>query len=206
MNRPTTAQIIAALARHLPPLIGVLAFGWSAGQFLVCAVFNTTWPIGVIAATGVVVSARQSGDSPPNLAAQAHDLLLITVIALVAALALGALFGWVLAVIAMHGDARTFDRSLLVSLGMTIAPGLVAAFGQYRADLASGLGEAARKQRDQPAIFMLLASAAIVFIVSGHLAQLGGFALPASVGVLTALFVARDLRPDLLQRFMPFGK
>jgi len=199
------AQLLAVLLRHGLPLVGMLAYGWSAGQFLVCAVFNTTWPIGVIAATNIVVSDRLAARSAADVAPRSSDLLRVTAIALAVALVLGMLFGWIVVVAAAQGDAHTFDPSLLISVGMTIASGSVAAFTQYRADLAARLDEATRKQRDQPAIFALLASAAIVFMVSGHLAQLGGFALPVSVCVLTALFIVRDLRPDLLRRIVPLG-
>lgn len=199
------AQATAVLLRHLPPLIGVLAFGWSAGQFLVSAVFNTTWPIGVIVATNIGVSDRQAMRAPPDEAGQVRDLLGLAATAVVVALVLGALFGWVVVVFAAQGDAHAFDRSLLLSFGVTILSGSAAAFAQYRADVAARLDEAARKRRDQPAIFALLASAALLLLVSANLAQFGRGALPVLVFALTALFVVRDLRPDWLRRILPLG-
>lgn len=199
-------QATAVLLRHLPPLMGVLAFGWSAGQFLLSAVLNTTWPIGVIVATNIGVSDRQAMRAPADEAAQTRDLLRLAATAMIVALILGALFGWVVIVFATQVDTHTFGRPLLLSFGMTILSGLAAAFAQYRADLAAQLDEATRKRRDQPAIFALLASAAILFVVSANVAQFGRGALPVLVSVLTALFVVRDLRPDLLRRMLPLGR
>ena len=206
MNRASTiTQVVAVLVRHLPPLVGVFAYGWSVGQFLVCAVFGTTWLIGLVAATGVIVSLRQDKGATPTRAEQLGDLARIAVTALIAGLVLGALFGWIVVVVAMDGDARTFNRSLLIPLAMTMTAGLVSAFAQYRADLAARLDEATRKRRDQPMIFALLASAAIIWFVSAHFAQAGRYAALALAVVLTVLFVVCDLRPDFLRRILPLG-
>lgn len=199
------AQVGAVLLRHLPPLAGLLALGWSAGQFLVCAVFNTVWPIGVIAATNVVVSDRQVAGATRGEAQQISDLLRLSAIALLVSLVLGALFGWIVVVMAMQGDARTFDRSLGASLAMTVFDGLPAAFSQYRYDLAAGFDEAMRKRRDQPTLFASLASAAILFFVSGQLAQWDRDAMRVLVFLLTALFIVRDLWPGWLRRALPLG-
>jgi len=199
------AQVVAVLARHLPPLVGVFAYGWSVGQFLVCAVFNTTWQIGVIAATNIVVSERLATRSMPDASQRARDLWRLAMIALVAALFLGALFGWITVVVATQGDSHTFDRALLIPLAMTISAGLVAVSTQYRADLAAQVAEATRKARDQPAIFALLASAAIIWFISAQFAQSGPHVAFALAIALTALFILRDLRPDFLRRILPLG-
>jgi hypothetical protein len=68
---------------------------------------------------------------------------------------------------------------------------------QYQADLAAKLPEDVRKRRDQPVIGVHLFSAMFVSLLSAWTLNWGfAGAVLMAIGV-TALFIFRDLRPDL---------
>jgi hypothetical protein len=194
------AQVVAVLVRNLAPLAGVLAFGWSIGPFLLMSVFNIAFAIGCIGAVGVTVSQRQfASTTHPSAPGVLADLLRMLCTAGIAAFLFSALFGWVVAVLAIEERASVFDRALLWSVAATIASAVPGLLAQYRHDLALGIGEATRKERDQPAVLVLLMSGGLVFILSGYAARFGNHGLWALAFAVTALFVLRDLRPDLLR-------
>ena len=66
-------------------------------------------------------------------------------------------------------------------------------------DLLSPLTAQERKQRDQPNVIVLVLSAGLIFMLSGYIADFGRFGLVTLAIAVNALFVFRDLRPDLMR-------
>lgn len=203
--RFSALETTGIIARNLIPLVMILAFGWSLGQYLVLSVFNVTFSVASIAIVGVSVSHRESMHTSA-IEAVGSWLTVLIAGAFVAAL-LTALFGWVVALVAWQDDGHLFDRGLVLSalaIVVAAAPGMVA---RYRADAASGLTEELRKRRDQPEIGMLLGSAAMILFASLFAAQWGRVGVVLLALLVTGLSLARDLRPDLMQRLLlPAGR
>ena len=192
------------VARNLIPLVMILAFGWSLGQYLVLSVFNVTFSVTSIAIVGVSVSHRESMHTS-GLDAFGSWLTVIFAGAFVAVL-LTAMFGWTVALVAWESDRQLFDRSLVLSalaIVVAAAPGM---YARYRADAASGLPEDVRKRRDQPEISVLMGSAALILFASFFVASWGRVGVVLLALLVTGLSLARDLRPDLMQRLLPPDK
>jgi hypothetical protein len=192
--------------RNFAPLSGVLVFGWSISPFLLVSVFNIGFAIGCIGAEGVTVSQRQMSAAPVRAFGMLADMLRMLCTATLAATVLSALFGWVVAILALGENAQVFDRALLWSVSATIVSFLPGILAQYRHDLALGIDEETRKARDQPAVFGLLSSGGLTFILSGYAARFGNHGLAALAVLVTALFTFRDLRPDLMRAAAPRGR
>lgn len=194
-------QTISIIARHLIPLAGVLFFGGSAGQFLVLSVFNIAFTIACIGTLGVAVSTRQEVGPSPNLADAIGSWVTLFLVGAIASLVLTVMFGWVIALVASSQSPDLFNRSMgwsLLAILFSAAPGL---FQQYQADLRSGMTEQQRKQRDQPNVLVHLVCAGLIFIMSGYADDFGRYGLPTMAIAVTALFIFRDLRPDLMREF-----
>lgn len=193
--RPATARTAGVLLRHAVPLAGIFVLGWSAAQFLLLSVFSVCFDIACIGIIGVSVSTAQQDGTPVGFAATVAALLrLVATAAFVAAL-LSVLFGWVIAVVV---GATAFDATLAWSALALIVAALPGLYGAYRADLRSGLDDAQRRRRDQPRIQVLLACGGMLAILSGYAAKAGRFGIVGMAIAVTALFVLRDLRPDLI--------
>jgi hypothetical protein len=108
------------------------------------------------------------------------------------------LFGRVLALIASEDARSLLGTNFLASLGAIVLVALPGAAQQYRDDLRAGLSEEQRKQRDQPQVFVHLLSAGLIFLLSGWTAEYGHAGMIAMALLVTAVFIARDLRPDLV--------
>ena len=65
--------------------------------------------------------------------------------------------------------------------------------------MRSGLKDTLRKQRDQPVVLGHVFSAGLIFIMSGWLLNMGAFGVAVMTIAVTALFIFRDLRPDLMR-------
>jgi hypothetical protein len=188
-------QTAGIVGRHLIPLIGMFWLGWSTAQFLILSVFNIGFSVASIGMLGVAVSTRIEVGPSPNMADEIGKWLSSFLIAIVAALFFTLMFGWVIVVLAHPA----FNVSLLLgALSMVIAAA-PAMFDQYRTDVAAGLSEQQRKQRDQPNILVLVLCAGLIFMMSGYAADFGAYAKVALVAGVTALFIFRDLRPDLMR-------
>jgi hypothetical protein len=191
-------QALAIVARHLVPLAGLWWLRGSVENFLLLSVFDIALGIAGIAMVGVAVSTRQeNGDrgAPDSLAA----LAALVFIGAVATLVLTALFGWVIALIASASADGLWNAALgwaaLVIVGMAVSGWI----HQYRADLAAKLSEPARKRRDQPVVGGQLMCAGLIFLVSGYAASGGRVGVVLLAIAITALFIFRDLRPDLMR-------
>ena len=79
-------------------------------------------------------------------------------------------------------------------LTLAALPGMVL---QYRDDLRANLSEDARKRRDQPVVGVHLFSAGFIFLLSGFTLGWEGVGATLLALMVTALFIFRDLRPDL---------
>lgn len=190
-----TAGIVA---RHLIPLIGTLGFGWSAGQFLLLSVFNLAFSVACIGVIGVAVSMRKTYVSI-GLADEISSWLTLVAIGIFLSLLLTALFGWVVALMLARDEGQLFSASLGWSAALMLVTTMPTLLLQYRADLRSPLSEEQRKQRDQPNVLSLLIGAGLIFVLSGQAANLGYAGVISMVVAVTALFLLRDLRPDLVR-------
>jgi len=204
--RMDVAGVAPVLVRNFAPLAGVLVFGWSIGPFLLMSVFNVAFAIGCIGAVGVTVSQRQMSAAPVRAFGMLADVLRMLCTATLAAVLFSALFGWVVAILALGENAQVFDRALLWSALATIASCVPGMLARYRHDVALGIDEETRKARDQPVVFGLLSSGGFIFILSGYAAQFGNHGLAALAVLVTALFTFRDLRPDFMRAAAPRGR
>ena len=192
----TRTQQASILARHLVPLACLALFGGSVVQFLLLCVFNLAFTIAGIGTVGVAVSTRQetrSTGAADQLAALATLALVCTIVSLV----LSFLFGWVIALVASFESEGLWNRMLWWGVAGIVASALPGMVVQYQQDLRSGLSEEARKRRDQPVVGVHLFSATFIFLVSAFVLQWEGLGAVLMAVLVTALFVFRDLRPDL---------
>jgi len=196
----TRAQQASIVARNLVPLACLALFGGSVLQFLLLSLFNLAFTIAGIGTVGVAVSTRQEVKST-GLADQVGALVTLAAVCIGASLLLSVLFGWVIAVFAADEAHGLWDRTLWLSvLGIIFSalPGMVM---QYRDDLRANLSEDERKRRDQPVVGVHLFSALFIFMLSAYTLDWGHIgAVLMALGV-TALFIFRDLRPDLARAF-----
>ena len=192
----TRAQQASIVLRHLVPLACVAVFGGSVLQFLLLSVFNIAFTIAGIGTVGVAVSTRQEVVST-GWADQIGALLALAAVCVGASLMLSFLFGWVLALIAASIEPGLWGPTLWLSLLGIVASALPGMFWQYRDDLDAKLPEDTRKRRDQPTVGVHLFSMMFVCLLSPFVLGLGRFGAVLMALLVTALFVFRDLRPDL---------
>lgn len=190
------AQKASIVARHLVPLACLAFFGGSVLQFLLLCVFNLAFTIAGIGTVGVGVSTRQEVHTTGR-ADQLAGLVTLAVICIVAALVLTALFGWIIAVVASYEADGLWNATLWWGVLGTILAALPGMVLQYQQDLRSKLSEDARKRRDQPVVGVHLFSAAFIFLLSGFTLGWEGVGATLLALLVTALFIFRDLRPDL---------
>lgn len=200
-------QKASILARHLIPLAGLLLLGGSAAQFLLLCVFNIALTVTSIGTVGVSVSMREEMRSL-GLANEIGSWGTLLAITLGFSALLTGLFGWVLALAASSLDADgLWTKSLawsVLAIVLCTGPDL---FRQYRQDVAAKLPEEQRKRRDQPIVFMHLFCAGLIFLLSGYAIEAGRIGLTVLAFVVTALFIFRDLRPDLMRQLArPSGR
>ena len=192
----TRVQTASIVARHLVPLACLAFFGGSILQFLMLQVFNLAFTIVGIGAVGVAVSTRQEVKSTGWMD-QLGALVTLALVCAIGSLVLSLLFGWIIVVAASYEAGGWLDAMLLYGmLGTVLAafPGMVM---QYQADLEAKLPEDARKRRDQPVVGVHLFSAAFIFLLSGFTLGWGQAGAIGLALLVTALFIFRDLRPDL---------
>jgi hypothetical protein len=198
----TPMQTIAIVVRQLIPVIGVFVLGWSAGQFVLLSVFNICFSIVCIGVVGVLVSSRQEVGPSPNRADAISSLLTAIGLAIVGSVLLTAMFGWVVALFMVSAGDGLFETSLWMSALAMVISATPALVRQYQSDLSAGLDEATRKRRDQPNVLSLVLSAGLIFIASGYAGDFGRSGLSILAVLVTALFLFRDLRPDLMRELV----
>jgi hypothetical protein len=194
-------QVASIVAQHLVPLVALWLLRGSVLNFLLLSVFNIAFGIAAIVAVGVGVSTRQElGDRGEADALAALGTLVVVTVVLT--LLLTALFGWVIAVVASASAPGLWNAALgwsVLSVVLAALPGIVR---QYRADLAAKLPDATRKQRDQPVILGQVLCAGLIFILSGYAPAGGRVGMIVLAVAVTALFIFRDLRPDLVRQLV----
>jgi len=191
-------EIASIVARHVVPLAGLWMFGGSVENFLLLSVFNIALTIACIAMVGVAVSTRQI-NGVVSAADTISALLTLVVIGAGLTLLLTALFGWVIALIASESALGLWNSALGWSLLAIVAAALPEMIRQYSADMTAKLSEEARKQRDQPVVGGQLMCAGLMFVLSGYAANWGHIGVILMAIAITALFIFRDLRPDLMR-------
>lgn len=194
----TTRQVLFVCARNTVPLAGLWLPGGSPENFLLLTVFNIAVSIAAIAVVGVAVSTRQEvGDR--GLVDALSSLALLAAIGIAVAVLLTALFGWVIALMVSVTDEGLWNAMLGWSALAIVLAALPEMVMQYRRDLAAKLSEDARKRRDQPVIVGQVMCAGLIFVLSGYAANGGRVGVMLMAIVVTALFIFRDLRPDLMR-------
>ena len=190
------AQQASIVARHLVPLACLALFGGSLLQFLLLCVFNLAFTIAGIGTVGVAVSTRQEVAST-GWADQLAALATLAGVCIGAALVLSFLFGWLIALVASFETGGLWNATLWWGVLGTVLAALPGMVMQYRQDLRDKLPEEARKRRDQPVVGVHLFSAGFIFLLSGFTLQWQGYGALLLALLVTALFIFRDLRPDL---------
>jgi hypothetical protein len=203
LARPTLnrIQVASIVAQHLVPLVALWLLHGSVENFLLLCVFNIAFTIAGIVAVGVGVSTEQElGDRGTANAVAA--LVTLAVVVVVLTLLLTGLFGWVIALVAANSVSGLWNAQLgwsVLSVVVAALPGMVQ---QYRQDLAGKLPDATRKQRDQPVILGQVMCAGLIFILSGYAPGFGRVGMILMALAVTALFIFRDLRPDLMRQLV----
>jgi hypothetical protein len=194
-------QVASIVAQHAVPLLALWLPGGSVENFLLLSVFGLAFAIAGIVAVGVGVSSRQElGDrGEADALAALATLVLVTV---VLTFLLTALFGWVVALVASGSVLGLWNAPLGWSVLSVVVAALPGRVRQYRADLAAKLADAARKQRDQPVILGHVLCAGLVFVLSGYAPAWGRGGMLLMAIAVTALFIFRDLRPDLVRELV----
>jgi hypothetical protein len=195
----SAAQNASIVARHLVPLALLWWYHSSIGQFLLLNVFNIALTIAGIGTVGVGVSMQGKFIS---VADEIAGWATLAAISLAISLGLTLLFGWVIALMASTEPGGFLNASLGWSLLLVIACALPGMYLQYRDDVRGGLDEETRKRRDQPQVLVHVLCAGLIFILSGHAAQWGRAGAIALALAMTALFILRDLRPDLARQLV----
>lgn len=194
----STAETVSIIARNVIPLVGLWLFGGSVENFLLLSVFNIAFTIACIAVVGLAVSTRQI-NGVVSAADSISALLTLVVVGACATLLLTAMFGWVIALIASRSALGLWNKELGWSVLAIVIAALPGMIHQYRADMAANLSEEDRKRRDQPVVGGQLLCAGLIFVASGYAGDGGRFGVIALALAITALFIFRDLRPDLMR-------
>lgn len=194
-------QTVVIITRNLIPLACVLFFGGSALEFLLLSVFSLAITIACIGVNGVAVSTKIE-ETDAGIANAFSAWITLVLIGLFISLLLTALFGWVIALFASFGKNGIFTSTLLWSALAIAVSAIAELYRKYHADRHSGLGEAQRKQRDQPIVLGHVLSAGLIFIMSGELLNMGRIGMVTMTIAVTALFIFRDLRPDLMRQLV----
>jgi hypothetical protein len=191
-------EIASIVARNVVPLVGLWWFDGSVENFLLLSVFNIAFAISCIAVVGLAVSTRQI-NGYVSVADSIGTLLTLIVVGAGATLLLTGMFGWVIALIASESPSGLWNAALGWSVLAIVLAALPDMIRQYRADMAANLSEEARKRRDQPVVGGQLMCAGLIFVVSGYAGDGGRFGVIGLALAITALFIFRDLRPDLMR-------
>lgn len=193
----STSQKASIILRNVVPLVGVLFFNHSARQFVLLCVFNLALGIAGIGVVGVAVSQHGKYISNADRIAGLCTLLLV---GLGITVVLTALFGWVIALYIDHSEHRLFDRVLFWSLLSILLCAIAEGWQQFNHDLRAKLDATRRKQRDQPIVLFHVLSAGLIFVYTPYAFAAGALGMTLASLAITALFIFRDLHPDLVRR------
>jgi hypothetical protein len=196
--RPDAIRIGSDVARHVVPLVGVVVFGGSVAQFLLLCVFNIAWTIAGIGLVGVAVSTAPSREEIDRLGTLDSWVTMVATAAFIGLLLTG-LSGWLLVLLAGREAGASWDAAFawaVLAIVIGSAPGLQR---RYREDLSAGLGEPARRRRDQPEVFVQLLLLVVVWLLSALALDWGRAGAIVLAIVMTAVFIACDLRPQVVR-------
>lgn len=200
--RPTLGkmQVASIVARNAVPLVGVLFFGHPAGNFVLLCVFNLCLTITGIGVVGVAVS--QDGKYISN-ADRIAGFCTLALVGLGITAMLTALFGWTIALFIAYVEGGLFNLPLFWSALSILLCALPALWRQYDDDLRSKVPEVQRKQRDQPIIFIHALSAGLILIFCDYAFEFGRIGMIVAAITITAMFIFRDLHPELMLGLAP---
>jgi hypothetical protein len=208
MNAATTPIAIAqAVARNIVPLIGILAFHWSAGNVLLLYLLDTLLSIAVI-----VAGLASTFAPPPNdesvggwINSEAGYVLGGLFAAVVLAVPLGMPIGIMLAASDFSFRSAFYDSSLRTGALIQAVLALWSYIGLYRALRAYSPTQLKLRQR----FALVLMRWVAVIMVTYFIVEI----LPPSEPVLLLLVVAyiaasifAEIAPDRFLRAMPGGE
>jgi len=207
VRRPTQPVRIAGIVfNHLVPVVSTIGFGGSVARFAVLTVFNVVFGIISVIGVNLVVSLLQK---PLNPGATGWFRIepwvsLCLVLGFFAAFFFG-VFGFVTFAMIPGGTKILGDSGVWIGAGMMVLAVLPGMIATAVADRRAGLDENARLARDQPSVLLQVASGFALAILSIYAFDwFGAYALYALMIAITAFFIFRDLRPDvILRNFFP---
>ncbi len=195
--RPTHALDIAAIVvRNAIPIIGIVAFGWSAVQFLVLSVFNLAMSIVNIGLAGAIASTMRGDGAMAARKVRFGELMKFLGAGVFLAVLLTTMGAWPIFVIA-EKDAGVLLRpgfwGAVLAIVIVSVPSVRA---EIHAKLMSPLTLEQSKARDQPRVGIAFFGIGVSLVMSGWAAQFGSFGLVLLVIGFTAFALVRELRPD----------
>lgn len=207
MNAATTLIAIAqAVARNIVPLIGILAFHWSAGNVLLLYLLDTLLSIAVI-----VAGLASTFSPPPNegvggwINSEAGYVFGGLFAAVVLAVPLGMPIGIMLAASDFSFRSAFYDSSLRTGALIQAVLALWSYIGLYRALRTYSPTQLKLRQR----FALVLMRWVVVIMVTYFIVEI----LPPSEPVLLLLVVAyiaasifAEIAPDRFLRAMPGGE
>jgi hypothetical protein len=184
---------IGIIVRNTLPAVGVFLFGWPAGQFLMLTQFNIALSAASIAVFGMYISLEKKDRTLFTLS----DEILDWVAKLMGCLAFTLFIAAFLCafIIVGYGTASFSVGLFLSALAAVVAaaPGL---FDQYRGNTRCNLSDNEAKARYVPDFNSLMVFGGLIDVLIPIQAVVFG---KVSVVLVTAVLIARDLRPDLMR-------
>ncbi len=199
--------IVQALTRNIVPLVGILAFHWSAGNVLILYLLDT------LLSMTVIIAGLMSKFAPPpddegisgNINAQAGYVLAALFFSAFAAVPLGMPVGIMLAASGFSFREAFNDHSLRVGALVQVAVALWSYIGLYRALRT----HAPEQLHLRPRFALVLMRWLVVIMATYFILDI----LPPSEPVLLLLVVAyiggsifAEISPDRFLRAMPGGE
>jgi len=201
-RRPTPLRIVGVVANHAVPLIGAFWPGGSPIRFSVLTVFNVVFGIVGVIGANLVVTLLQA---PSRANATGWFRIepwvsLCLVLGFFAAFFFG-VFGAVTFGVIPGGFHVFADRGVWIGAGAMVIAVLPRLVATAFADRRAGLSEAARMARDRPTVLLQVASGFALAILSIYAFEwFGTYGLYPLMFAMTAFFIFRDLRPDVILR------
>ena len=199
--RPARAiDIAAVVVRNAIPVIGIVAFGWSAVQFLVLTVFNLALSIVNIGLAGVSAMTLRGDDGEPPQKIGFSDIANFLGVGLFFTAILTALGSWPIFII----SGADSDLLMRPDFWWSALAMVIASLPSVRAEIVdkvrSPLTLEQLKARDQPRIGIAFLGIVLSLMMSGWAARFGSIGLGLLVAGFTAFALMRELRPDVIAK------
>lgn len=192
------------VARNIVPVVGILAFGWSAVQVLVLYFIDTMLAIGVMFAGLGSYFARQSADGAASrINGEAGAIFAAAFICVFIAVPLGMPLVFVGAFSHWEGfDGLWKDHAFLSGVAWQVVAAIWSYLGLWRA-LKERTPEELRLKRRFALVFLRWIAVLLVVYSIGE--WFGRFLPVILVVVYATASIVVEIAPDLFLRFMPGG-